>query len=156
MAGERGREGAGVEGKVGQRWDGRGRITHGFLLLQVECGDVEGARPRLFPIHRHHAPIVTGQSVPDSVEEEGSIKSCQTTFQSKKQNYTDIIKVQFTHHRESYSACKNSCILSSVALEKITKNKSDFRKLKRSIMMSETTNLKQKERQLWYKLRHGV
>ena len=64
-----GRERGGVraEGKMGQRRDGRGRATHRFVL-QVYCGDVEGARPRLFPIHRHHVPVVTGQSPPDSVD----------------------------------------------------------------------------------------
>lgn len=70
-----GREGGkgadGSEGKVGQRWDGRGGVTHRFLL-QVECGDVEGARPRLCPVHRHRPTIVTGQGLPDSVEETGN------------------------------------------------------------------------------------
>lgn len=58
----------GEAGKVGQRWDGRGESTHRFLI-QVECVDVEGARSRLFPVHRHHLPIVSGQHVPDPVEE---------------------------------------------------------------------------------------
>ncbi len=53
---------------MGQGCDGRGGIAH-RSLLRVDGGNVEGARSRLFPVHRHHTPIVTGQSVPDSVEE---------------------------------------------------------------------------------------
>lgn len=58
----------GLEGKVGQRCDGRGCVTHEFLL-QAQRWNMEGARSGLFPIHRHHTSIVTRQSVPDSEEE---------------------------------------------------------------------------------------
>lgn len=57
--------GAGVEGKVGQRWDGRGCVTHKFLF-QAKCGIVKGAYSRLLPVHRHDMAIVTRQRVPDS------------------------------------------------------------------------------------------
>lgn len=46
-------------------WAGRSGITHRFLL-QVDCGNVEGARSRTFPVHRHHMSVVSRQSVPDS------------------------------------------------------------------------------------------
>lgn len=49
---ESGTEEVGGEGR-------RGGVTHGFLL-RVKCGDVEGARPSLLPVHRHHTAIVTG------------------------------------------------------------------------------------------------
>ena len=70
MKGKWGRGGRGGEGREEKRG-----IAHRFLL-QVERGDVEGARSRPFPVHRHHAAVVTGKSIPDSVGDTRILLTC--------------------------------------------------------------------------------
>lgn len=50
---------------MGQRLEGRGCATHG-LLLRAGCRNPEATSPRLFPVHRLDAAVVTGQSGPNS------------------------------------------------------------------------------------------
>lgn len=55
----RGRKQEGSNCRESGAGGGTDEITYWFLL-HVECGDVDGAGSRLFPIYGHRVPIASG------------------------------------------------------------------------------------------------
>lgn len=81
-------------------WVRRVTLLH-HQFVKAQSWNMEGTRPRLPPVHRHHTAVTAGQSIPDPAE---GRRQAEPSASSDTLELSRMVSSQVDTFRETFKA----------------------------------------------------
>lgn len=93
--------GGGEEKSGAEMWVRRVTLLH-HQLVKAQRWNMEGTRPRLPPVHRHHTAVIAGQSIPDPAE---GRRQAEPSASSDTLGLSGMVSSKVDSFKEAFRGC---------------------------------------------------